>query len=283
MLKRFIRRCLAIRKDETVADGLQRHYLHLEQKIPYKHISKKELRDYLIKLGICRGDVLIVHASWRALYMLDASPIDVIEILLDLLGEEGTLLMPAYGADDKFFDMKKTKSAAGVLSECFRQYPETRRSCFPKFSMCGCGRYADEILSEHSQSEYQFDQHSPYSIATLKYDAKVLLMGMGKKPHKISVFHCASYNSKDQQVYYKKCYSNRKVSNVICSEREREVHYLDRMPGYNNNKRVFKKLFEHVPQKVIHKGRLNLTLFCAKDAYNIALEFCKNGGKIYCK
>ncbi len=56
------------------------------------------------------------------------------------------------------------------------------------------------------------------------------------------------------------------------------------MPGYNNNKHVFKKLFKSIPNKgIVSKKRLNLIIFNAIDAYNVAWEFCKNGGKIYTK
>ena len=62
------------------------------------------------------------------------------------------------------------------------------------------------------------------------------------------------------------------------------VQYLDRMPGYNNNKHVFKKLFESIPNKgIVSKKRLNLIIFNAIDAYDVAWKFCKNGGKIYTK
>ena len=62
------------------------------------------------------------------------------------------------------------------------------------------------------------------------------------------------------------------------------LRYLDRMPGYNNNKHVFKKLFTSIPNKgIVSKKKLNLILFNAIDAYNVAWEFCKNGGKIYTK
>ena len=123
VVKKVLRNILRIKEDETVADGIERHYYHLEKKIPYKKISKEELGQYLDKIGVKKGDVLIVHASWRAMYMLDASPEDIIKLLLDRIGkEEGTLLMPAYGEDSNSFDLNKTKSAAGVLSECFRNY-----------------------------------------------------------------------------------------------------------------------------------------------------------------
>lgn len=189
--------------------------------------------------------------------------------------------MPCYGQDERYFDLEKTKSAAGVLSECFRKYPGTIRSCFPKFSMCGYGKYAECILSKHSSSIYQFDEYSPYSIAVKNYNAKVLLVGMGKENHKISVFHCASYASKDSVDYYKKCYSQKKSACVISDNKQYCVDYIDRMPGYNNNKRVFRKLFKKTPKKFVNKDRLKLTLFNSKDAYDIAWEFCKNGGRIY--
>lgn len=56
---------------------------------------------------------------------------------------------------------------------------------------------------------------SIYSIATKEYNAKVLLMGMGKRPHKISVFHCASYSLKDSIPYYRECYSNQKTAHIV--------------------------------------------------------------------
>lgn len=215
MIKKLLRNILKIRENETLADGLERHYYHFEKKIPYKKITKGEFEKYLDDIGVKVGDVLIVHASWRAMYMVDASPEDLIKLLLKKIGKDGTLLMPAYGEKDDFFDIKNSKSAAGVLSECFRNFPETKRSCFPKFSMCGQGKYAEEILNKHKNSIYQFDKDSPYSIAAKEYNAKVLLMGMGKRPHKISVFHCASYSLKDSVQYYKECYSNHKTAYVV--------------------------------------------------------------------
>lgn len=150
--------------------------------------------------------------------------------------------------------------------------------------MCGYGKHAEEILSKHKNSLYQFDENSPYSIATKEYKAKVLLMGMGKRPHKITVFHCASYALKNSIDYYKECYSNYKTAYVLSDVGGGTVQYLDRMPGYNNNKHVFKKLFESIPNKgIVSKKRLNLIIFNAIDAYNVAWEFCKNGGKIYTK
>ena len=38
--------------------------------------------------------------------MVDASPEDLIKLLLKKIGKDGTLLMPAYGEKDDFFDIK---------------------------------------------------------------------------------------------------------------------------------------------------------------------------------
>lgn len=283
MIKRIIRNCLKIRKDETIEDGLNRHYYKIKKILPHKNISLRQLDGYLDDLGVKSGDVLIVHAAWRALYMIDASPEDVVYLLIKKIGATGTLLMPCYGSDNHNFDVRKTKSTAGILSECLRLYHGSVRSVFPKFSMCAYGRDAESILSEHRFSEYQFDGHSPYSIATKRYNAKVLLMGMGVNPHKISVFHCASYDSKSNVAYYKNCYSRKDSSYVVSDVFEGMVQYIDRMPEYDNYKSKFKKLFKETPKEIVKKNGLVLVLFNAIDAYSVALDYCQKGGKIYKK
>ena len=87
MIKKVLRSILRIKENETVADGIERHYYHFEKKIPYRKISREELGQYLDEIGVKKGDVLIVHASWRALYMLDMCPEDVIRLLLDKIGK----------------------------------------------------------------------------------------------------------------------------------------------------------------------------------------------------
>lgn len=282
IIKRIFRKIFLIHDKETFSDGMSRHYYHVKKVLPHITLKQNEFEHMLDDIGITEGDVLIVHSSWRGLYMLDVSPEIVIEILLTKIGKSGTLIMPCFGDDSEIFDVKNTKSVAGVLSEILRKHKGVIRSEFPKFSMCGIGKYAVEILTEHQLSRYQFDEHSPYSIATKRYNAKILLLGMEKNPHKVSVIHCASYDLKDNVSFYNNVYSKQKVATVINGEGKiKKVHYIDRDGKYQNIKFIFKSILKKSPHKTISKLGLNLILFNAIDVYNTAFDFCKRGGRIY--
>lgn len=282
-IRKNIRYILGIRPNESYEDGLERIYYHYRKKFPYKHVTLEELNRCFDELGINEGDVLVIHSAWRAMYMLDMTPSDFLDFVIQRLGPTGTIVMPCYGSNSKEFDADVTSSNAGVLSELLRLRPNSRRSVFPKFSMVALGKEADQITKYHYLSRYQFDDKSPYSILVQKYNAKILLIGLGKKPHKISVFHCASYATREFNQYYGICYSNIREACVIDANGQKQMKYIDRLPVFQNDKRCFRKLFKKVRKKQVFIKGLNCFLFFSKDAYDVAFSFCENGGKIYKK
>ena len=44
MIKKVLRSILRIKENETVADGIERHYYHFEKKIPYRKNFKGRVR-----------------------------------------------------------------------------------------------------------------------------------------------------------------------------------------------------------------------------------------------
>lgn len=278
ILKTILRTTFGIRQEETIMDGLNRHYYHLKKKLPHKYCSVDEFSRLLDDVGVRKGQTIILHSSWRALYSLKATPLDVINILIEKIGKDGTLLMPCYSASSDHFDVNNSASAAGVLSECFRTCDGVLRSDFPKFSMCGKGKYAHEILNNHQNSTYQFDEFSPYSIATKKYDAKVLLLGLRSTTHKISVFHCATYDARYDNAFYLTCFSHEKE---YLRPDGKVKKYIDRIPECQNDKKAFRKLFSSVPKKTHIYNDVSIVFFEAKTAYEVAYNFCTNGGFLY--
>ena len=270
-----------IRKNETIEDGVSRHVSRLKRLIYKKKISKEELIHILSNLGINSGDTLIVHCSWRNCFMLDMSPKDFIEVLIYLLGEEGTLLMPSFPYNHEVFNVNKDVSAAGVISEVFRNMDGTIRSVFPKGTMCGYGKLAHDIISGHKYSIYEYDSKSPYSNAIVVHDAKVLLVGMGLHPHKISAFHCGSYDSKTYNELLNRTYSNECKSLITKDEVTYEFKFMDRIHGCRNNKSRFRRLFNQTPRQTITIKGFNAILFKGKDAYKKAYEYCSSGKTLY--
>ena len=280
-MKRIIRKILRIRKNETIEDGVSRHISRIKRNFYKKKLSKEELIHLLSDLGVKCGDTLIVHCSWRNCFMLETTPSDFIDVLIEMLGEDGTLLMPSFPSNHNNFNVNKDVSAAGVLSEVFRNIDGSVRSVFPKGTMCAYGKYAHDIISGHSNSIYEYDSESPYSNAINTHNAKILLVGMGLHPHKITAFHCGSYDSKINNELLNRTYSKECISLITKDDKTFDFKYIDRIQGCRNNKSSFRKLFNKTPHRTISKNGFDAILFNGKDAYTKAFEYCSSGKTLF--
>lgn len=91
--------------------------------------------------------------------------------MLQALGEDGTLLMPALSyahidAENPVFDVLNTPSCVGALPEYFRTRPGTIRSVHPTHSVCGVGIQAESLLKNHHLDTTPCGEHSPLSRIT---------------------------------------------------------------------------------------------------------------------
>ena len=86
----------------------------------------------LTSIGIGCGDVLIVHSSLSSMGYVEGGAETVIAALRSVLGEEGTLLFPAFSYRtayvDSSFSLKDTPVCVGKIPETFRTMPGVRRS-----------------------------------------------------------------------------------------------------------------------------------------------------------
>ena len=103
------------------------------------------------------GAALLVHSSLRSLGPLDGGAEMVVQSLLEALGPQGTLLMPALsyrtvGPQSPVFNVTTTPSCVGALPEYFRTRPGTLRSVHPTHSASGLGPQAQDLLGEHIRS-----------------------------------------------------------------------------------------------------------------------------------
>lgn len=148
-------------------------------------INKKMAED-LVNLGLRDDDTFLMHSSLSSLGHVDGGADTVIDTLLYVL-ENGTLLVPTLSfksvtRDDPLFSVNDTPSCVGKISETFRKREGVVRSIHPTHSVCGMGRYADEILSQHIETDTPAGDKSPFALLP-KYKGKVLMLGCGLRPN----------------------------------------------------------------------------------------------------
>lgn len=182
--------------------------------ITEKPITIEDISADLRKLGVRPGMTLLVHSSLKSVggWIVGGAEA-IIMALEDVLGDEGTLVMPAHSADltdpatwgnppadpkwwqlirdamppfDKDFTVT---SYMGKIPETFRRQSGVLRSNHPHVSFAARGRYAEMITSSHPLS-YSLGEESP--LARLyELGAYVLMLGIGYE-HNTS-FHLAEY------------------------------------------------------------------------------------------
>lgn len=163
--------------------------------------TQASLAAQLRALGVCRGDLLLVHSSLSALGWVSGGAVAVLEALFDVLGPDGTLVMPTHCPDGgdparwtrppvppewvehirahrPAFDPARTPTRSmGAIPELFRTWPGVRRSSHPVGSFAVRGLLSEAVIEAHDLSEMLGDR-SPLG-ALYRLDAKVLLLGVG--------------------------------------------------------------------------------------------------------
>jgi len=192
----FIRKILSQILDKEKKDKIKKIEYKTKKKIinALPSLDENKLRDiFKNKLNIQEGDNLFIHAS---LDMLNTSlsPLQILNILLDIVGENGSISAPTfirYSSKEwmlmeKPFNAKRTPSGMGLFSERVRRHKLSKRSLHPTKSVASIGPIAEEVTNEHHLSKYPFGTKSPF-YKLLDHDVKII--GLGAPMSYLSMVH----------------------------------------------------------------------------------------------
>jgi aminoglycoside 3-N-acetyltransferase len=148
-------------------------------------ISKSGLVRDLRNLGLSAGDTVLVHSSLSSLGRVDGGPEAVIDALLEVLGPQGTLLMPSFQKGSEHvllrqgctFDLRTSPSELGIITETFRRRPGVTRSLSPTHCTAAIGLRADELLADHQSCLVSVGRGSPYD-KLVRSGGRILLLGV---------------------------------------------------------------------------------------------------------
>lgn len=147
---------------------------------------KEKIKQDLLALGIKPGDVVLMHSSFKSLGYIEGGAKTFFEAFLELLGDEGTLVLPALSfktvtKETPVFDRYETPSCVGYLSEFFRtSVPGVVRSMHATHSCCAIGKHAQALIKDHEKDETPVGKNSPFTKLP-DFNGKILMLGCGKR------------------------------------------------------------------------------------------------------
>jgi len=116
------------------------------------------------KLGLARGDRVLLHSSLASLGRVAGGAPTVVQALLDTLGPDGTLAVPAFGN-------------LGVIPQALQERPDAVTSIHPLAAVAAVGRDAEALCRDHWKAELAHGDNTPYTrLAAL--NGWVLLLGV---------------------------------------------------------------------------------------------------------
>lgn len=162
-------------------------------------VTRKSLADDLRAAGIVSGQALCVHISLSRLGFVVGGARTVIEALIDVVGPEGSIMMPTFSGElsdpaewryppvppewipiireetPPYHPQLTPTRRMGVVAELFRHYPGVRRSSHPQSSFSAWGKHSGALLDSHPLNR-RFGPDSPLA-ALVRIGGASLLLG----------------------------------------------------------------------------------------------------------
>ena len=164
-------------------------------------LTKSDLINHFKSCGVAEGHTILVHTSLKSLGFVIGGAETFIRSLLEVVGEEGTLMMPSQTWKNldpstgvhweepiewwpmirdhwPAYNKEITPSMSmGVVAEMFRNWPGAQRSDHPARSISAVGKHAEYVTKNHELSNI-FGKDSPVD-KLYQLDGYILLVGVG--------------------------------------------------------------------------------------------------------
>jgi len=145
----------------------------------------ERLRNAMAGLGVQHGDTLLVHSSFDAFDGFQGKPNEVIQLLQTRIGPTGLLMMPTMSftgtaielaRSNVIFDVLRSPSRMGMISELFRRSTGVLRSVHPTHPVACWGADAAAVAQGHHLSATPCGRGTPFE-ALLQRRGKIVLLG----------------------------------------------------------------------------------------------------------
>lgn len=133
--------------------------------------DRRQLLQALRRLGVRDGDTLMLHAGFSPHHGYRGTIETLTETLVEAVGPAGHLLMVSlpyrssslqYLEKLRQFDVRRTPSMMGMVSEYFRRRPEVLRSLHPTHPILARGPRAEDFIRGHEDCIHPCGPGTPF-------------------------------------------------------------------------------------------------------------------------
>ena len=197
-LKNFIRKAISITLAQETGNTIRASLYKFKNKhkwifrLLYGTANDEEIFNNILQKLNGKIDILMIHSSLNGMVpMYTGSLNKLLSIILNYCKQNNiTLAMPTFFSGSNWeakeyyenakhiFNVRKTFSQMGMLSELFRRTPNVKRSTHPTHSICALGPLADVLTKNHHQADTTFGEGTPFG-EVIKY--RTIILGIGTK------------------------------------------------------------------------------------------------------
>jgi len=159
-------------------------------------ITKNRLVKDLRNLGIKEDNLLNIKASLKSIGYIEGGANTLIEALLEVVGEKGTIVTDSFVTsyplsvikrNKKIISDKDTPSYAGAIANAMIKHPMSFRSSHPIQKFSAIGKNAEELMNNHTPESYAYD----VLRVLIENGGKNLKLGTDEKVYGVGTTHVA--------------------------------------------------------------------------------------------
>lgn len=159
------------------------------------NLDRRDVVEAFRAAGVREGDGVYLQSAMSRFGRIEGGPATVVGALREAVGEGGLIAMPAFpivgGAreyleSDPVFDVRRTPSRMGAISEHFRTMPGVVRSMHPTHSVSADGPGAEELVAGHEEAPTPFGEGTPFPRMV---ERRVHAIAFGTGVHVFTFYH----------------------------------------------------------------------------------------------
>lgn len=271
---------------------LKKKYLSLRARIikEFYSYTREQLENALRNIGLEEGDTVLMHSSFSTFNGFKGSPAHVIDSVLNVIGNSGNLLMMSMDytgssysrlQEGKPFNIKKSPSRMGIITEIFRRRENVLRSLNPIHPILAYGPQAEWLVNGHDKTLYSCGEGSPFE-KIFEINAKILFFDVDV--YVFTFLHYVEFLIKDRLPF--NLYRENILDGIIIDSEGKEI----KVRTYVFNSETVKKLNQDIVKKELIKNKMikidkigNTEIMCvsARQVVDCARKMVNAGKHFY--